>query len=95
MAGDPLTPLQAEVLFTIYQDITAAEPEPRDKVRLIGLLLHLICKHEGRAIPPAYLHDIISQCGHTLIKHRMDAELESGAVILGLMEMQREREDAA
>ena len=96
MPVDRIDMNEAEWLHTMYLDMEQFDLSPWGKVRLLGLLMNLICKHEGRAVFQEKLSAMFDKIQGTQIEHQLDRELDDAVTmehIAALAETRREFPD--
>lgn len=96
MPVDRIDMNEAEWLHTLYLDMEQFDLSPWGKVRLLGLLINLICKHEGRHVLAKKLSNMFDKIQATQIDHEIDREIDDGLTmdnIAALAETRREFPD--
>lgn len=78
---------EADFLAGLYVDMESLNLSSWGKVRLLGLLMNLICKHEGRFVWPDKLAAMFNTIQATQADHQLDRELDDAVFMTHIWEL--------
>ena len=82
---------QVDYIIALYCELHGLGLSPHEMIRTLGLLMHKICTHEGRALTAGFLADIFDKCQAAQIEHEINKELDDGLLISHLHQLAEEK----